>query len=134
MLKLFKSQHQARQTKKILVVDDEPDLVDTIKRRLEYNKWEVVTAADGQEAVDKASSDKPDLILLDIRMPLMNGHEALRHLRADPALHDIPVIMLTASSEPSDIAAASCHNIAHYTTKPFDFTDLVKKIEETLAL
>jgi DNA-binding response OmpR family regulator len=140
MLNLFKSTlHQARHRAKgknaqvrILLVDDEPDLLDTIQCRLEANNFDVVTASNGQEGLERAAETKPDLILLDTNMPVLNGHEMLERIRKNPATRDIPVIMCTALCEARDIAAASAYGIADYVTKPFDFTELIEKI--TIAL
>jgi CheY-like chemotaxis protein len=127
MLNLFKSKQKTDRAK-ILLVDDEPDIVDTIQCRLEANNFDVVTASNGQEGLEKASDEKPDLILLDTNMPVMNGHEMLEHIKKRPDLKGIPVIMCTALCEAHDIAAASAYGIADYVTKPFDYTDLIEKI------
>ena len=131
MLGLFKSKKQTSQVK-ILVVDDEPDLVSTVEYRLKFSNCQVVTAGNGKEGLEKAASEKPDLILLDTNMPVMNGHEMLESLRNDPAIKDIPVIMLTARCEPQDIAAASAWGIEDYITKPFDFGELMEKVRHAL--
>jgi two-component system response regulator MprA len=127
MLKLFRSKKQASQMK-ILIVDDEADLISTVQYRLKFAECDVVTASNGQEGLEKAAAEKPDLILLDTNMPVMNGHEMLERLRADPNLKDIPVIMLTARCEPQDIAAASALGVSDYMTKPFDFVQLMDRI------
>ncbi len=131
MLGLFKAKKKASQVK-ILVVDDEPDLVSTVEYRLKFANCSVVTAANGQEGLERAAAEKPDLILLDTNMPGMDGHEMLEHLRADPVLQHIPVIMVTARCEPQDIAAASARGISDYVTKPFDFAQLLDKIHAAL--
>lgn len=131
MLKLFKSKRRTSQAK-ILIVDDEPDLVSTVEYRLKFAECDVVTAANGQEGLEKAGSERPDLILLDTNMPVMNGHEMLERLRADANLRDIPVIMLTARCEAQDIAAASAHGVSDYVTKPFEFVQLMDKIRGVL--
>ncbi len=117
---------------RILVVDDEPDLVSTVEYRLRFANCEVVTASNGQEGLRKAAAEKPDLILLDTNMPVMNGHEMLERLRADPDLKTIPVIMLTARCEAQDIAVASSLGVSDYVTKPFDFTQLMDRIQAAL--
>ena len=81
--------------KKILVADDEPEIVDIVKRMLE-DEYEVITAYDGEEALRKAKKEKPDLILLDILMPKLDGWETLKKLKEDEELKNIPVSMLTA--------------------------------------
>ena len=131
MLELFKSKEKTDRAK-ILLVDDEPDLVDSIQCRLEANSFDVITASDGREGLEKAANEKPDLILLDTNMPVMNGHEMLEHLRRHPDLKDLPVIMCTALCEPRDITRASSHGIADYVTKPFDCTELIEKISNAL--
>ncbi len=118
---------------KILVIDDEPDLVSTIQCRLEWCKFQVVTAGNGEDGLEKAASEKPDLILLDIDMPGMNGHDVLDRLRNCPDLRDIPVIMCTALCEAEDIAKASSYGIVDYIAKPFDFSELVEKISNFLG-
>jgi len=131
MLKLFKSKKKTDRAR-ILLVDDEPDLVDTIQCRLEANSFDVITASDGREGLEKAADEKPDIILLDTNMPVMNGHEMLERLRKHPELKGIPVIMCTALCEAQDIAAASAYDIADYVTKPFDCTELIEKITNAL--
>ena len=132
MFKLFGSKKKSEQAK-ILVVDDEPDYITTVQCRLEWCHYEVITAANGEEALEKAVSEKPDLILLDTNMPVMNGHETLEHLRRHPSLKDVPVIMVTARCEAEDVAAASAYGVADYVAKPFDFTELVEKIANALG-
>jgi len=131
MLKLFKSKGKTAHIR-ILLVDDEPDLVDTIQCRLQANSFDVITASNGQEGLEQATKEKPDIILLDTNMPVMNGHEMLEQLRKHPETKDIPVIMCTALCEAQDIAAASAFGITDYITKPFDCTELVEKITNAL--
>lgn len=131
MFGLFKPKKKTTHAK-ILVVDDEPDVVSTIQCRLEWCQYEVITAADGQEGLKKAESERPDLILLDTSMPVMNGHEMLERLRKHPELNDIPVIMVTALCEPHDIATASSYGVSDYVAKPFDITELIDKITKAL--
>jgi len=128
---LFKSKTKTDRPK-ILFVDDEADMVSTVECRLKWSDFDVVTASNGKEGLDKAASEKPNLILLDTAMPVMNGYEMLEHLRKNPQLKDIPVIMLTAMCEAQDIAKASLYGIADYVTKPFDFTELMEKITNIL--
>ncbi len=141
MLELFKPKKKpARQGSdlprlaraKILVVDDEPDYRSTIKYRLSHSDYEVVTATNGKEGFQKAQEERPDLILLDTNMPVMNGQEMLKCLRKNPALKDTPVIMVTATCEMKDIAIASSYGISDYIAKPFDFTVLMEKIQNAL--
>ena len=132
MLGLFKSKKKTSRAR-VLVVDDEADIVSTIQYRLEFCEFEVITATNGKEGLEKAANEKPDLILLDISMPVMNGHEMLERLKNRPDLKDIPVIMLTAYSDAKDVTKAADLGIADYVTKPFDFTELMGKISNALG-
>ena len=129
---LFKSKKKTSHVR-ILVVDDEADIVSTVEYRLKFNEFDVITAANGKEGLEKTEKEKPDLILLDINMPVMGGHEMLEHLKNHPELKDIPVIMLTAFSDARDVAKAAELGVADYITKPFDFTDLMAKISNVLG-
>ena len=127
MFGVFKSNKKAA-TARILVVDDEPDCVSIIRCRLEWGHYEVFSASNGAEALQIAENEKPDIILLDTNMPVMNGHEMLERMRTNPLLQHTPVIMVTALCEKQDIAAASAFGIADYVTKPIDFPSLLEKI------
>ncbi len=118
---------------RILVVDDEPDCLSIIQCRLEWCHYEVISAGNGEEALRAAEDEKPDLILLDTNMPVMNGLDVLERMRKNPVLRDTPVIMVTALCERQDIAAASAYGIAGYVTKPLDFTSLLDKISDILG-
>lgn len=131
MLGLFKSKKKTSRAR-VLIVDDESDIVSTIQYRLKFCEFEVITASNGKEGLEKAAGEKPDLILLDINMPIMDGHQMLEHLRNQPDLKNIPVIMLTAFSDTRDITKAANLGIADYVTKPFDFTELMGKISNAL--
>jgi len=117
---------------RILVVDDEPNIVQTLRDRLEMNEYTVFTACNGQEGLKKAQQEKPDVILLDVIMPIMNGHEMLEVLRKQPECDDISVIMLTARSQTQDIARAHASGIDDYIVKPFDLSELLEKIETVI--
>ena len=119
---------------RILVVDDESDSRSIIQCRLEWCHYEVISACNGEEALKIAEDEKPDLILLDTNMPVMDGLEMLERMRRNPALKDTPVIMVTALCERQHIAAASAYGIADYVTKPVDFTSLLEKISDILGL
>jgi len=131
MLGLFKSKKKTAQAR-ILLVDDEADIVSTIEFRLKACEFDVTTAGNGKEALEKAAKEKPDVILLDINMPVMDGHEMLQRLRSRPDLKDTPVIMLTAYSDRRDVSKAAELGISDYVTKPFDFTELMEKITAAL--
>jgi len=117
---------------KILVVDDEPNIVQTLQDRLEMNEYQVVTAGNGREGLEKVEQEKPDVILLDVIMPIMDGHEMLEMLRKQPGGRDVSVIMLTARSQTQDIARANACGIDDYIVKPFDLSELLEKIESVV--
>ena len=132
MLGLFKNKKQVTKPK-ILVVDDEPDLLSTVEYRLKFADCDVVTARNGREGLEQAVAEMPDLILLDTNMPEMDGHQMLKQLRSAADIKHIPVIMVTAISEPQDIAEASQYDISDYVTKPFNFAELMDKVESALG-
>jgi CheY-like chemotaxis protein len=132
MFGLFKSGKKSGKPK-ILIVDDEPDYVATIQQHLEWSNYRTAVAVNGQEGLEKAASEQPDLILLDTNMPVMNGHETLERLSKDPQLKNIPVIMVTAACEMDDIATASSFGVVDYIAKPFDFAELKEKIANAIA-
>ena len=114
---------------KILIVDDEPNIVQTLQDRLEMNDFDVVTACNGKEGLEQAIQHSPDVILLDVIMPVMDGLEMLEALRKEPLCQDISVVMLTARSQTQDIARANSCGIEDYIVKPFDLSELLEKIE-----
>ena len=117
------------QKTKVLVVDDEPNIVQTLKDRLEMNDYQVGVAHNGQDGLKIAQEQAPDVILLDVIMPVMDGHEMLEKLRQQDWGKDISVIMLTARSQAQDIARARACGIEDYIIKPFDLSELLEKIE-----
>ncbi len=117
---------------KLLVIDDISDYVEMIQNALERNGYEVETATNGKEGLEKAIILKPDLILLDVNMPIMNGHEMLSHIRSDHHLKKTPVIMVTNLFETYDIATALVHGISDYIVKPFNIIELVDKVRFAL--
>lgn len=120
------------QKTKVLVVDDEPNIVQTLKDRLEMNDYEVLTAHNGVDGLKAAQDGTPDIILLDVIMPMMDGHEMLEQLREKEWGKAISVIMLTARSQAQDIARARSCGIDDYIIKPFDLSELLEKIENII--
>ena len=119
---------------KIMVVDDEPDLVRMVEFRLQQEGWEVLSAGDGRAALELAQANVPDLVMLDIMMPLMDGMEVLRQLGYQRATRKIPVIMLTAKTTHVDVTNARELGVRDYITKPFDPERLVAAIRKALKL
>jgi CheY-like chemotaxis protein len=118
--------------KKILAVDDETDVLLVIKTALLSEGFEVTSATNGREALEKIPAEKPDLVILDVMMPGMTGFEVLEKMKADPAMAHIPVIMLTGLSERSKIREALESGTDYYIVKPFDFHDLMSKVNDAL--
>ena len=119
---------------RILVVDDNPNNVEILRMRLEAHGYEVVTAADGEEGLAAVRDQLPDLILLDIMMPKLDGIEVCRRLRADPSLPFIPIILVTAKSDPKDVVAALEAGGDEFLTKPVDHAALVARVKSMLRI
>ena len=118
---------------KILLVEDNELNRDMLSRRLKRKEFEVVFALDGQEGVDKASSESPDLILMDMSLPVMDGWEATKAIKANEATKDIPLIALTAHAMAGDREKALEAGCDEYDTKPVDFKRLLGKIEALMG-
>jgi CheY-like chemotaxis protein len=118
---------------RILVIDDEPDILRIVSYSLKKWGYEVITATNGQDGLDKIAAEEPNLILLDAGMPVMTGFQMLEELRGNPDWKDIPVIMLTAHSDPRDIDKAHAYGILEYVTKPFDPMELREKIANAMS-
>ncbi len=112
---------------KILVVDDEPDVLEVVKSRLEHHGFQVITAKDGEDALQKIEQGNPDLVLLDVTLPRKNGLEVLRTLREDIMYAYLPVIMLTARGSLADKLAGIEAGADDYITKPFDSSELIAR-------
>ena len=119
--------------KRVLIVDDEPDIVDAIKFNLELENIECLEAYDGEEAFSKAKKENPDLILLDIMLPKMNGYKIARLLKFDESYKNIPIIMLTARTQEKDIELGEETGANEYVTKPFDMNMLVALVKKYLT-
>lgn len=119
-------------TKKILVVDDEPDISKLIKARIESAGYSVVTAFDGAEALKTVKENMPDLILLDVMLPKMDGYQVCRLLKFDEKFKNIPIIMLTARAGESDKEKSVEAGADAYLTKPFQTEELLSKISSLL--
>lgn len=115
--------------RKILVVDDEKNIVDIIKFNLKKEGYEVITAADGEEAIAKTHEENPDLILLDIMMPRVDGYEACKRIREK---YDTPIIMLTARAEEVDKVLGLELGADDYVTKPFGVRELMARVKANL--
>jgi len=117
---------------KVLVVDDDESNRYMLSRRLEFRGYLVVTATDGREAVERARTEAPCLILMDVTLPVLDGLAATRELKSVPELRGIPVIALTAHAGPEDRDRAREAGCDDYDTKPIEFDRLEKKMENLL--
>lgn len=117
---------------KVLIADDDEDILTLVKVALQAEKYDIVEARDGLEAVERARSEHPDLILLDVEMPRLNGLAACRDLRSDPSLSNVPIIMLTSRSSEKDIVRGFEDGAHDYITKPFSLSHLRARIKTWL--
>lgn len=117
---------------KILVVDDEPDVVSLIERTLTVDGFDVVSAYDGIGAVDLAASERPDLILLDLMMPMMSGYEVCEQIKTNPETQNIPIVCLSSAHTPDARANSIKAGAATLLTKPFMPAELVAQIRRHL--
>lgn len=118
--------------KRVLIVDDEQDIVESIKFHLELENFECIEAYDGEEALEKAQQEKPDLILLDIMLPKVDGYKIARLLKFDKLYRDIPIIMLTAKAQKRHIELGKETGADKYVTKPFEIDELITLIKKYL--
>ena len=118
--------------KKVLVVDDEPSVVKMVAFRLKKEGLDVVIAQNGTEGLEKAKAEIPDLILLDVTMPGMNGHEVLVKLKELDETKSIPVIMFTAKGQADDVERSSREGAVDYIAKPYDPVTLLGKVKKAL--
>lgn len=119
--------------KKILIVDDEAHIVELVRVCLEDSDYEIVEAYDGAEALNKARQEKPDLILLDIMLPKMDGYEVCKNLKHSEDTRHIPVVMLTAKGQEVDKVKGFQSGADAYMTKPFSPLRLLTELEEKLS-
>jgi DNA-binding response OmpR family regulator len=116
----------------VLVVDDDPVIVKLLQVNFEMEGYRVLTATDGEQAVRRARDEHPDAVVLDVMMPGTDGLEVARRLRADPATRTLPIVLLSAKAQASDIVAGK--DLAdEYVTKPFDPLDLLDRVADLVA-
>ena len=119
--------------KRILVVDDEAQLVEMVVMRLEASGYEVITAHDGQEGLDKARQENPNLIILDLMLPKLDGYKVCRMLKFDEKYKNIPIILFSARAQEQDRQLGMQVGADAYITKPFEPKVLLEKIEELIS-
>ena len=120
--------------RKILTCDDEKHIVRLIQVNLERQGYEVITAFNGAECLEKVKEDRPDLIVLDVMMPEMTGFEVLDILKKDPETESIPIIMLTARAQDSDVLRGWQSGVECYLTKPFNPMELIAFVKRIFSM
>jgi DNA-binding response OmpR family regulator len=120
-------------TTRILIADDEPNILISLEYLMKRQGYEVFVARDGQEALDALRQHRPRLVLLDVMMPRKSGFEVCQELRADEAIRDTLVLMLTAKGRDTDVAKGLGVGADGYMTKPFSTKELVQKVAELLT-
>ena len=118
---------------KVLVVDDDPVIVQLLRVNFEIEGFEVVSAGDGREGLERARVDRPDVILSDIMMPRVDGLELLTHLKHHPQTQALPVILLSAKAQNADVQHGLDLGADDYVTKPFDPLELIDRVNAVLA-
>ncbi|HGJ64773.1 TPA: response regulator [bacterium] len=116
--------------KKILIIDDEPDVIETLEFMLKARGFEIISASDGLSGLSRAKTDNPDLILLDIMMPGMDGYEVCSKLKRETATKNIPIIMLTAKGESDAVLSAHKSGANDYIVKPYNLPTLLAKLNK----
>jgi two-component system alkaline phosphatase synthesis response regulator PhoP len=119
-------------SKKILLVDDEEDIRKVVAYQLKANGYEVIIAEDGEEGLEKARSEAPDLIILDLMLPKIEGHKVCGLLKNDARYKSIPIILFTARIQKEDVELSKEVGADAHLTKPFETSDLISKVEELL--
>ena len=117
----------------MLVVDDDPVILKLLEVNFEMEGFTVVRASDGVEGLEQARAALPDIVVLDVMMPRMTGHEVARALREDPKTAAIPIIFVTARAQSSDVERGMELGVEDYVTKPFDPLDLIARVNTVLA-
>ena len=119
--------------KKILIVDDEIDLVETVRFPLEMEGFEVLVSYNGEDALNKARKESPDLILLDLMLPKLDGYKVCRLLKFDEKYKHIPILILTAKTQEKDKILGKETGANEYITKPFEMENLLEKVKTYLS-
>jgi two-component system alkaline phosphatase synthesis response regulator PhoP len=117
----------------ILVADDEKHIRELVELTLKHNNYHVLTAADGESALEIATRERPALALLDIRMPKMDGYEVCRQIKRDPAIATMPVVFISAKAQEDEIQMGYAAGAQDYLLKPFDMEDLLVSVKRLLA-
>ena len=120
-------------SKRVLVADDDPVILRLIQVNLELEGYDVILAHNGEEAVERAMSDVPDLVILDIMMPRLDGYQACERLKSEDSTSAIPIVFLSAKAQQADIDRGKEYGVEDYLTKPFDPTELLDVVDRLTA-
>jgi two-component system, OmpR family, alkaline phosphatase synthesis response regulator PhoP len=120
-------------TKKVLIVDDEPNITISVEFLMRREGFEVLVARDGEEGLARIRADRPDLVVLDVMMPKLDGFEVCKAVRADPTLAGVRILMLTAKGRAAEISKGLSLGADAYIPKPFSTRELVAKVKELLG-
>ena len=120
-------------TKRVLICDDDPAILRVLQVNLEVEGYETLLAHHGEEAVEVATAEHPDLVILDIMMPRMDGYQTCNALKANDSTKDIPVVFLSAKAQDADIEKGKSYDVEDYLTKPFDPDTLIEVVERVLS-
>src|SRR5687768_17535606 len=120
-------------TKRILICDDDPAILRVLQVNLEVEGYETLLAHHGEEALEVATAEHPDLVILDIMMPRMDGYQTCNALKAQDSTKDIPVVFLSAKAQDADIEKGKSYEVEDYLTKPFDPDTLIEVVERVLS-
>jgi len=118
---------------RVLVVDDDPVILELLRINFEIEGFEVFSASDGQEGLERARADRPDVVLSDIMMPRLDGLQLLARLRDDPATAGVPVVLLSAKAQNAEVQRGLALGADDYVTKPFDPLELIDRVNAVLA-
>ncbi len=118
---------------KILIAEDEPDIRELVAFMLRFAGYEVMAASNGEEAVQAATHEVPDLVLMDVRMPRMTGYDACRLMKANPTLRDVPVVFLSAKGQEAEIQSGLEAGAEEYLLKPFSPDELTNRVRTILS-
>ncbi len=118
----------------VLVVDDDPVIQGLLRVNFEMEGYDVLTAGDGVEGLERARAERPDAVILDVMMPRMDGLDVARALKADPSTAGIPVVLLSAKAQQADLRAGEGTGADEYLTKPFDPFDLLERVASLISL
>ena len=118
---------------RILICDDDPVILRLLEVNLELEGYEVLLAHHGENAIEVATAELPDLVILDIMMPRLDGYQTCERLKANDATKDIPVVFLSAKAQQTDIDKGKAYGVAEYLTKPFDPNDLIDVVQRLVG-